>query len=84
MTNLRQLLAFNLKQKRCELGVTQSKLAEKADVSTLWLPVTRWISIKPSLPIYAVHKRTNGRLTGAGSRERLNPCQEPLLKEQIL
>ena len=37
MTNLRQLLAFNLKQKRCELGVTQSKLAEKADVSTQYI-----------------------------------------------
>jgi transcriptional regulator with XRE-family HTH domain len=37
MTDLRQLLAFNLKQKRCELGITQAKLAEKADVSTQYI-----------------------------------------------
>jgi len=37
MTDLRQLLAFNLKQKRCEFGITQAKLAEKADVSTQYI-----------------------------------------------
>jgi len=37
MTDLKQLLAFNLKQKRCGLGITQAKLAEKAEVSTQYI-----------------------------------------------
>jgi len=37
MTNLRQLLAFNLKQKRGKSGLTQAKLAEKADSSTQYI-----------------------------------------------
>jgi transcriptional regulator with XRE-family HTH domain len=37
MTNLRQLLAFNLKQKRGKSGFTQAKLAEKANTSTQYI-----------------------------------------------
>ncbi|MDR0291170.1 MAG: helix-turn-helix transcriptional regulator [Treponema sp.] len=37
MTNLRQLLAINIKQNRCKLGFTQAKLAEKADASTQYI-----------------------------------------------
>jgi len=37
MTNLKQVLAFNLKQHRTQLGYTQAKLAEKACVSTQYL-----------------------------------------------
>jgi transcriptional regulator with XRE-family HTH domain len=34
MENIREVLARNLKKKRQELGITQSKLAERADIST--------------------------------------------------
>ena len=34
MTNLRTLLAFNMKEKRRKLGLSQAKLAEMADLST--------------------------------------------------
>jgi transcriptional regulator with XRE-family HTH domain len=37
MTNLKQVLALNIKQNRCRLGLTQAKLAEKADASTQYI-----------------------------------------------
>ena len=37
MTNLRQLLAFNIKQNRHRLGISQAKLAEKAEASTQYI-----------------------------------------------
>ena len=37
MTNLRQLLACNMKENRKKLGLSQAKLAEKADLSTQYL-----------------------------------------------
>ena len=37
MTNLRQLLAFNIKQNRHRLGFSQAKLAEKAESSTQYI-----------------------------------------------
>ena len=37
MTNLRQLLGFNIKQYRVKLGLTQARLAEKADASTQYI-----------------------------------------------
>ena len=37
MTNLKQLLAFNIKQHRTRLGLTQAKLAEKARASTQYI-----------------------------------------------
>ena len=37
MTNLRQLLAFNIKQHRHRLGFSQAKLAEKAEASTQYI-----------------------------------------------
>lgn len=37
MTNLRQLLAFTMKEKRRILGYSQAKLAEKADLSTQYI-----------------------------------------------
>ena len=37
MTNLKQLLAFNIKQNRRRLGITQAQLAEKADASTQYI-----------------------------------------------
>ena len=39
MTNLRRLLAYNLKENRKKLGLSQAKLAEKADLSTQYLAV---------------------------------------------
>ena len=37
MTDLRQLLAYNMKDKRKKLGISQAKLAEKADLSTHYI-----------------------------------------------
>jgi transcriptional regulator with XRE-family HTH domain len=37
MTNLRDILANNLKENRRKCGITQSKLAEKAEVSTQYI-----------------------------------------------
>jgi DNA-binding XRE family transcriptional regulator len=34
MTDLRQLLGFNIKQNRAKLDLTQAKLAEKTNAST--------------------------------------------------
>jgi len=37
MTNLRQLLAFNIKNNRLRLGLSQAKLAERAESSTQYI-----------------------------------------------
>jgi len=37
MTNLRQLLGFNIKQYRVKRGLTQARLAERADASTQYI-----------------------------------------------
>jgi transcriptional regulator with XRE-family HTH domain len=37
MTKLREILAFNMKEKRRILGISQAKLAEKADTSTQYV-----------------------------------------------
>ena len=37
MTNLRELLAFNMKERRRKLGISQAKLAEKADLFTQYV-----------------------------------------------
>ncbi|MCL2763748.1 MAG: helix-turn-helix transcriptional regulator [Treponema sp.] len=37
MANLREILASNLKENRRKCGITQSKLAEKAEISTQYI-----------------------------------------------
>jgi len=37
MTDIRKLLAANIRNFRCELGLTQAKLAEKADTATHYI-----------------------------------------------
>jgi len=37
MTDMKQLLAFNVKQNRYKLGISQAKLAEKAESSTQYI-----------------------------------------------
>ena len=37
MTDLRQLLAFNIKQNRRKLGISQSHLSKRADASTQYI-----------------------------------------------
>ena len=37
MTNLRQLVAYNIKQQRRKSGISQAKLAEKAEASTQYI-----------------------------------------------
>ena len=51
MTNLKQLLAFNIKQNRLKLKVTQAKLAEKADISTQYLAMIETGRKFPSLEL---------------------------------
>jgi transcriptional regulator with XRE-family HTH domain len=49
MTDLRQLIAFNLKQKRQESGLTQAALAEKAGTSTQYIAMIELGRKFPSL-----------------------------------
>jgi len=49
MTNLRQIVAFNLKQKRRKLDLTQARLAEKADSSTQYIAMIELGRKFPSL-----------------------------------
>jgi transcriptional regulator with XRE-family HTH domain len=51
MTNLKQLLAFNLKQSRTKLGLTQAKQAEKADASTQYVAMIELGRKFPSLDL---------------------------------
>jgi len=51
MTNLKQLLAFNIKQSRLKLGLTQAKLAEKADASTQYVAMIELGRKFPSLDL---------------------------------
>jgi transcriptional regulator with XRE-family HTH domain len=51
MTNLKQLLAFNLKQYRLKLGLTQAKLAEKAEASTQYVAMIELGRKYPSLEL---------------------------------
>ena len=49
MTDLRQLLAYNLKQKRHKSGLTQAILAEKASTSTQYIAMIELGRKFPSL-----------------------------------
>jgi transcriptional regulator with XRE-family HTH domain len=51
MTNLKRLLAFNIKQSRIKLGLTQTKLAEKADASTQYIAMIELGRKFPSLDL---------------------------------
>ncbi|MDR1506950.1 MAG: helix-turn-helix transcriptional regulator [Treponema sp.] len=47
MTSLRQLLAYNMKEKRHNLGLSQARLAERADLSTQYIAM---IELKRKFP----------------------------------
>jgi len=49
MTNLKQLLALNIKQNRRRLGLSQAKLAEKAAASTQYIAMIELERKFPSL-----------------------------------
>ena len=51
MTNLKQLLAFNIKQYRAKLSLTQAKLAEKAGASTQYIAMIELGRKFPSLEL---------------------------------
>ena len=51
MTNLKLLLAFNIKQHRTKLGFTQARLAEKADASTQYIAMIELGRKFPSLEL---------------------------------
>jgi len=51
MTDLRQLLAFNLKQSRLKIGLTQARLAEKAEASTQYVAMIELGRKFPSLDL---------------------------------
>ena len=48
MTNIRKLLATNIKTFRCELGLTQAKLAEKAETATHYIAMIEGCKNFPS------------------------------------
>ncbi|MDR0654968.1 MAG: helix-turn-helix domain-containing protein [Treponema sp.] len=48
MTGIREVLARNLKMNRLKLGLTQEKLAEKADISTHYLAMVELARKFPS------------------------------------
>jgi transcriptional regulator with XRE-family HTH domain len=47
MTDIRELLACNIRENRQKLGLSQAKLAEKADISTQYLAM---IELKKKFP----------------------------------
>jgi len=49
MTSLRELLAFNIKNKRRELGLTQTKLAEKVDAAPTYIAMIELCKRFPSV-----------------------------------
>jgi transcriptional regulator with XRE-family HTH domain len=51
MTNLKQVLAFNIKQYRAKLNLTQAKLAEKANASTQYIAMIELGRKFPSLEL---------------------------------
>ena len=51
MTNLKQLLAFNIKQYRTRLDLTQAKLAEKANASTQYIAMIELGRKFPSIEV---------------------------------
>ena len=48
MTDIRKLLATNIKAYRCELGMTQSKLAERANTATHYIAMIEGCKNFPS------------------------------------
>ncbi|MCL2599700.1 MAG: helix-turn-helix domain-containing protein [Treponema sp.] len=59
MTNLRDILANNLRENRKKGGITQSKLAEKAGVSTQYIAM---IELSRQFPTPEVLERIAGAL----------------------
>jgi len=59
MTSLRDILANNLRQNRRKCGITQSKLAEKAGVSTQYIAM---IELSRQFPTPEVLERIAGAL----------------------
>jgi len=74
MTNLKQLLAFNIKQSRIRLGLTQAKLAEKADVSTQYVAM---IELGRKFPSLDLLERLSAAL-GIDNLELLTPPPFPV------
>jgi transcriptional regulator with XRE-family HTH domain len=74
MTDIRKLLAANIKAYRAELGFTQSKLAEKADTATHYIAMIEGCRKFPSADMLE-------RIAAALERDTpelfaLNPIQE--------
>ncbi|MCL2805784.1 MAG: helix-turn-helix transcriptional regulator [Treponema sp.] len=59
MTNLRDILAANLRKNRQKCGITQSKLAEKAEISTQYIAM---IELSKQFPTPEVLERLAGAL----------------------
>ena len=51
MTNLKKLLAFNMKEKRRILGISQATLAERVNTSTHYIAMIELERKTPSLPM---------------------------------
>jgi len=51
MTNLKNLLASNMKERRCVLGISQAVLAERVNTSTHYIAMIELERKTPSLPM---------------------------------
>jgi transcriptional regulator with XRE-family HTH domain len=59
MTNIRHILAFNLKEHRKKLGISQAKLAEKANITTQYIAM---IEVSRKFPTPEMLDRLAGAL----------------------
>jgi transcriptional regulator with XRE-family HTH domain len=80
MANIKEILAQNLKDHRRRLGITQSELAEKADLSTQYLGM---IEIARNFPTANVLERLAAAL-GIKSNELFSVADSPeIAMEQL-
>ena len=83
MTDLRELLAFNMKFHRARLGLSQEKLAEKVGVSTRYIQSVEAGEYFPSLPTLAALRAALrpvekvGVIEGQAGRPSAQPTARP-------
>ena len=79
MTNLRRVLAANLREKRRALGLTQEKLAEKADTAPTYIAM---IELEKKFPSVEMLERLAAALmVDTTELFSVNPLPEDSLKK---
>ena len=88
MTDLRQVLALNMKFYRKKLGITQAKLAEKADITENYIAMVETEKRFPSVNMieriaaalkiesWRLFKNEPVSLSGSSAAKRLAPTQK--------